>query len=162
MRYTIRTPYKLICLWLLAALLFQGCAAYPPQQPVSYPPPAKVEKQPIPQQTIPQQPVPEAEPTRKVPKQNNTIAANFSRQAAEQTRQGRPDLAAATLERGLRAAPKDAMLWSQLAEAQLQQKHYLQARSLAAKSNSLAGSNSAIIKKNHSIIEESLKRAAEQ
>ena len=161
MRYTIRTPYKLISLLLLAALLFQGCAAYPPQQPVSYPPPAKVEKQPIPRQT-PQQPVPEAEPTRQAPKQTNTIAAGFSRQAAEQTRQGRPDLAAATLERGLRAAPKDAMLWSQLAEAQLQQQHYLQARSLAAKSNSLAGSNSAIIKKNHSIIEESLKRAAEQ
>jgi tetratricopeptide (TPR) repeat protein len=163
MRYTIRTPYKLISLWLLAALLFQGCAAYPPQQPVSYPPPpAEVEKQPIPQQPIPQQPVPEAEPTRKAPKQTNTIAASFSRQAAEQTRQGRPDLAAATLERGLRAAPKDAMLWSQLAEAQLQQQHYLQARSLAAKSNSLAGSNSAIIKKNHWIIEESLKKAAGQ
>ena len=158
MRYTIRTPYKLISLWLLAALLFQGCATYPPQQPISYPPPpAKVEKQPI-----PQQPVPEAEPTRKALKQTSTIAANFSRQAAEQTHQGRPDLAAATLERGLRAAPKDAMLWSQLAEAHLQQQHYLQARSLAAKSNSLAGSKSAIVKKNHWIIEESLKRAAGQ
>ena len=76
--------------------------------------------------------------------------------------EGRPDLAAATLERGLRAAPKDATLWSQLAEVKLQQQQYLQARSLAAKSNSLAGSNTTIVQKNHWIIEESLKRAAGQ
>lgn len=154
----MRPTFKLLSLWLLSALLFQGCATYPPQQPVSYPPPpVEVEKQPVPQQAIP-----ETEPIRQAPKQTNVIAANFSRQAAEQTRQGRLDLAAATLERGLRAVPKDAGLWSQLAEVQLKQENYLQARSLAAKSNSLAGTNSKIAKKNHWIIEESLKRAAGQ
>jgi predicted Zn-dependent protease len=158
MHDTMTTTTKLLSLWLLAALLFQGCASYPPQQPVSYPPPP-VEKE---RQIVPQQAIPVAKPIKQAPKQSDVIAASFSKQAAQQTSQGRPDLAVATLERGLRAAPKDAMLWSQLAEIRLLQQHYLQARSLAAKSNSLAGTNTTIVKKNHWIIEESLKRAAGQ
>lgn len=153
------TTCKLLSLCLLSALLFQGCAAYSPKQPVYYPQPTP---QPQQQQDIDKRPIPETEPIRQPPKQTNTIAANFSRQAAEQTRQGRPDLASSTLERGLRAAPKDAMLWSQLAEVRLQQQLYQEARSLAAKSNSLAGTNTTIIQKNHWIIEESLKKAAGQ
>jgi len=153
----IRKNIKHLSFCLLTALLFQGCTAFTPQQPTSYPPPQEeVKKHPVPQEAIE-----ETEPARQPPK-SNIIAANFSRQAAEQINQGRPDLAAATLERGLRAAPKDPMLWSQLAEVRLQQKNYLQARSLAAKSNSLAGTNTAIVKRNHEIIQESLKRAAEQ
>ena len=146
-----------MALWLLCTLIFQGCAAYPPRQPVYYPPPTP---QPQPQQEINKQPIPHAEPNIQAPKPVSAIAVNFSRQAAEKTRQGRPDLAASTLERGLRVAPKDATLWSQLAEVKLQQQLYQQARSLAAKSNSLAGTNTTIIQKNHWIIEESLKRAA--
>lgn len=160
---SMRTTYKLLSLGLLSALLFQGCAAYPPSQPTHYPAPLpKVKKQPIPEQPILEQPIPVTEPTKQAPKQSNVIATNFSRQATEQARQGRLDLAAATLERGLRVAPKDAMLWSQLAEVQLQQQHYQQARSLAAKSNSLAGTNTTLVKKNHWIIEEARKRAAGQ
>lgn len=160
MDLTIIENKKLLSFCLLTALLFQGCAAFTPQQPISYPPPqVEVEKHPAPQQAVEE--TEPTEPVRQAPK-SDIIATNFSRQAAEQINQGRPDLAAATLERGLRAAPKDAMLWSQLAEVQLQQENYLQARSLAAKSNSLAGTNTAIVKKNHEIIEESLKRAAEQ
>ena len=155
MKNTIKATSKLLALWLLCALIFQGCAAYPPRQPVYYPPPT-----PQPQQETNKKPIPHAEPNIQTPKPVNAIAVNFSRQAAEKTRQGRPDLAASTLERGLRVAPKDAMLWSQLAEVKLQQQLYQQARSLAAKSNSLAGTNTAIIQKNHWIIEESLKRAA--
>jgi predicted Zn-dependent protease len=108
------------------------------------------------------QPVPQIEPIRQAPKETDTIATDFSRQAEKQMSQGRPDLAVATLERGMRAAPKSAMLWSQLAEIKLEQKQYQQARSLAAKSNSLAGSDTTIIQRNHWIIEEALKRAAGQ
>ncbi len=104
--------------------------------------------------------MPQGEPTQQVPKKTDTIAADFSRQADKQLGQGRPDLAVATLERGMRAAPKSALLWSQLAEIKLEQKQYQQARALAAKSNSLAGSDTKIIQKNHWIIEEALKRAA--
>ncbi len=128
---TMRTTCKLLSLYLLSILLFQGCATSLP--PVPYPPPR--------------------------PEQTDTISAEFSRQAATQVRQGRLDLAAATLERGLRIAPKDAMLWSRLAEVKLQQHHYQQARSLAEKSNSLAGSSPGIVEKNQQIIEEALKQA---
>lgn len=154
----MRAICKLLSLWLVSGLLFQGCAAYPPQQPAPYPPPA-----PIPVPEVKKQPIPEVEPIRPPPpKQTSTIAADFSRQAAEQTRQGKPELAAAILERGLRAAPKDAMLWSQLAEVKLEQQQYQQASSLAAKSNSLAGSNAGILQKNYWIIEEARRRGGGQ
>jgi len=153
----MKTACQLLSLSLLSVLLFQGCAVYPPPQPVYYPPPAT---------TIPNQPIPDTDLVRPAPtpppQRPNAIAAEFSRQATEQARQGRLNLAAATLERGLRASPKNAKLWSQLAEIELQQDHYLQARSLAAKSNSLAGTDTAIIEKNQWIIRESLKRAAGQ
>jgi cytochrome c-type biogenesis protein CcmH/NrfG len=154
MNNVTHTTCKLISLCcLLSALLFQGCALSP-KQPVYYPPPPpKAAKQP----TIEVQPVkPPA------PKEPNAIVASLSQQAAEQNLQGRTDLAVATLERGLRIAPKDAMLWSQLAEVKLQQKEYQQAQSFAAKSNSLAGTNSKIMQKNYWIIEESQRRAAGQ
>ncbi len=150
--------YRLLLLSLTAALLFQACAPYTPKQAVVYPTPPPVpvgeEKQ--------KPPEPESEPVKRAPKQPSGVAISFSRQAAAQLNEGRPDLAGATLERGLRAAPKNATLWSQLAEVKLQQQQYLQARSLAAKSNSLAGANATIVQKNHWIIEESLKRAAAQ
>jgi predicted Zn-dependent protease len=149
---------KLLFLWVAGALLFQACATYTPKQPVVYPTPTPVPAVPEKQK----QAEPQPEPVRKAPEQPSAVAVNFSRQAAIQMNEGRPDLAAATLERGLRAAPKDATLWSQLAEVKLQQQQYLQARSLAAKSNSLAGTNATIVQKNHWIIEESLKRAAGQ
>jgi len=103
--------------------------------------------------------VPITESVKHAPKQTNAIAADFSRQAATQVNQGRLDLAAATLERGLRIAPKDARLWSQLAEVKLQQQHYRQARSLAAKSNSLAGNDTGLVPKNQWIIEEARRRS---
>jgi Flp pilus assembly protein TadD len=103
--------------------------------------------------------VPVTEPVRHAPKQTGTIAADFSRQAATQVSQGRLDLAATTLERGLRIAPKDARLWSQLAEVKLQQQQYGQARSLAAKSNSLAGGNTGLVPKNQWIIDEARRKS---
>jgi tetratricopeptide (TPR) repeat protein len=155
MNNNTKTKNTLFALALLAALLFQGCAIAP-QKPVYYPPPPAATKPPI-----PKPPVPQVEPIKPPPpKQINTIAADFSRQAEQANLQGRPDLAIAILERGLRAAPKEAMLWTQLADIKLQQQQYEQARAFAAKSNSLAGTDNTIIRKNHWIIEESLQRAA--
>ena len=155
---------------LLTALLCQGCAGLAEKKPVYYPPPPAQQTQPAPEAipvpepvSVPEPiPVPATIPRTAAPPAMSPIAADFSRQASEQIRQGRADLAAATLERGLRIAPKEATLWSQLAEIKLQQQQYLQARSLAAKSNSLAGSNTTISEKNHWIITESLRRAAGQ
>lgn len=172
MNTLIKTTVKLFSVGLLTALLLQGCSGYSQKKPVYYPPPPAQESQPLPEaipvpepvvvpEAIPV-PVPEAAPPQEAPPAMNPITADFSRQADEQVRQGRADLAAATLERGLRIAPKEAILWSQLAEIKLQQQQYLQARSLAAKSNSLAGSNTTITEKNHWIITESLRRGARQ
>lgn len=96
------------------------------------------------------------------PPRTDIIAAKFSSQAEQQASAGRLDLAAATLERGLRAAPKNARLWSQLAEIKLQQQQYQQASSLATKSNSMAGSNQAVLQKNYWIIEEARRKSANQ
>jgi tetratricopeptide (TPR) repeat protein len=166
MKTTIRTNHETICktlitIVLLGSLLFQGCAAYPPGQSTRYPQPQPtVPAPPQPEQDWPQ---PRTTPQIQVPdQQTSIIAADFGRQAANQANQGRLDLAAATLERGLRVAPKDATLWSQLAEVKLQQQQYQQARSLAAKSNSLSGGNSSIVQKNQWIIYEASQRAGGQ
>ena len=75
----------------------------------------------------------------------------------QQMENGELDAAAQTLERGLRIAPKEALLWSQLASIRLQQRHYEQAQALAAKSSSLAKENAALILRNQVIIEEAKK-----
>lgn len=160
MNNTMKKTCKLLSLCLLGALLFQGCATYPPVRPAHYPPPRTTA--PIPSQPqFPEQRRPESAsvPVIQTPKQTGNIAADFSRQAAAQVDQGRLDVAAATLERGLRLAPKDAMLWSQLAEVKLQQQQYRQASSLAAKSNSMAGSNTNLVQKNYWIVEEARRRS---
>lgn len=166
MNNSMKTTFILLFLAFSATLLFQGCSVSP-KKPVYYPPPPPAATKPVvkqPEMTKPQvtkPPVPQVKPIKPpAPKQPSAIAADFSRQAEQATLQGRPDLAIAILERGLRAAPKEAMLWTQMAEVKLQQQQYEQARALAAKSNSLAGTDITVSQKNHWIIQESLKRAA--
>ncbi len=91
----------------------------------------------------------------------DSIVKDISNQANQQMRNGNLDAAAQTLERGLRIAPKEAFLWSQLAAVRLQQRHYGQAQSLAAKSSSLAKDNTALIFKNQNIIEEAKQQREE-
>jgi Flp pilus assembly protein TadD len=90
--------------------------------------------------------VPTATPTK------NPTVQNIQNQALQLRNQGQLEAAAQTLERGLRIAPKDASLWSQLAMVRLQQRQYGQAQSLAHKSNTLARGNSYLIQKNKNII----------
>ena len=150
----MQTACLRISLLFCVTLLFQGCTQHHPTRPMDYPAPQPTVKIPPAEQAqIKVVPKRETVPTVQVPKQSNA-AANFSRQAAKKSQQGEYDLAASILERGLRIAPKDAMLWSQLAEVKLRQQQYQQARSLATKSNSLAGTNGAIMEKNRWIIQE--------
>ena len=60
--------------------------------------------------------------------------------------------AEATIERALRIAPHDARLWQQLARIRLQQGQYAQAESLAARSNTWAGGDSALRAENWNLI----------
>ncbi|MGW8193900.1 MAG: tetratricopeptide repeat protein [Desulforhopalus sp.] len=154
----MRQICKTLCIVAAAGLLLQSCASLPPRQPVHYPPrqPSTSPSPPI-REHQPPTTKPVAVPTRPVKQQS--IAAEFINQAERLMNEGKLDLAASTLERGLRVAPKDALLWSQLAEVKLQQKNYQQAETLAAKSNSLAGSTGAIVQRNSWIIREARKRS---
>lgn len=150
----MKTIIRLLSLSLFSALLFQGCAGPRYPQPVYYPStPSAAPDYSQPPRYNQAPPLATPEPTRPSG-QGTSISADVSREANGQVSQGRLDLASATLERGLRIAPKDAMLWSQLADVKLQQGQYGQARSLATKSNSLAGGHRDVVRKNYWIIEE--------
>ncbi len=82
----------------------------------------------------------------------NPLTEKIRARAASLLRSGKPDAAAQVLERGLRIAPKDGYLWSQLAEVRLEQGRRNQALALAKKSNSLAHGDSFLQEKNRQII----------
>jgi predicted Zn-dependent protease len=65
---------------------------------------------------------------------------------------GRLANAAASLERALRIEPRNPRLWQELARVRLQQGQYVQAESVAARSNSWAGSDSSLRAENWRLI----------
>ena len=65
---------------------------------------------------------------------------------------GRLPNAAATLERALRIEPRNPRLWHELAKVRLRQSDYSQAESLAARSNTYAGSDSELRAANQKVI----------
>lgn len=67
---------------------------------------------------------------------------------------GRLPTAIASVERALRIEPKNPVLWQKLAALKLQKGDYQQAENFAARSNSWAGSNKALMAKNWRIISE--------
>lgn len=82
--------------------------------------------------------------------------------AGEQTRSGKLDGAAASLERALRIEPRNPEIWHRLAAVRLQQGQYDQAISLATKSSSLAGSNQDLITRNQQIITQARQRQTQR
>jgi tetratricopeptide (TPR) repeat protein len=80
---------------------------------------------------------PPAPPPYRRPEPAPAVSALLRRAEAQQ-RSGELDAAAATLERGLRIAPADAMLWSRLAAVRLAQGRHGAAAQLAEKSNAVA------------------------
>ncbi|HIP38963.1 MAG TPA: tetratricopeptide repeat protein [Desulfocapsa sulfexigens] len=128
-------------------IIIQGCSTSRYHTATPY------HRKPEPRQVIEQRDI-QAPPTEQpviVPE--NSIAVDISYQASQLIQNGDLEAAAQTLERGLRIAPKDAYLWSQLATVRLQQRRYGQAQSLAAKSSSLAQGNSSLIYRNQVISE---------
>ena len=136
----IRQFFLVFC--LLVSVIMQGCAPSP------YRPPTPYQRQPVIEQrdTLPDTTLPAGTPV-------NPLVRDIRQQAEQQMQRGQLTAAAQTLERGLRIAPKDGSLWSQLALVRLQQHRYGQAQSLAAKSINLAGNNSALVHRNQRIIE---------
>jgi hypothetical protein len=88
-------------------------------------------------------------------------ADGLARQAEQQRQQGDYAGAAATLERSLRIAPREAYLWNRLARVRMEQGLSAQAGQLAARSNDLAGSQGNIKQDNWRIIAESRRRAGD-
>ena len=75
------------------------------------------------------------------PAQHPAVAALLA-EADVQLSRGQPENAAAVLERALRLAPEDAVLWHRMARLRLEQGKWQQAIVFARKSESLASANS--------------------
>ena len=119
----------------LLILFLAGCASRAPGPPSSAPTPA---------------PIPET------PTSRETVAiAGLMESARGDAAAGRLVQAVGTLERALRIEPRNPRLWHELAKVRLRQGDGAQAANLAARSNSFAGSDSALRAANQSIIEQS-------
>jgi Tfp pilus assembly protein PilF len=83
----------------------------------------------------------------------NVAVAGLVKNARQDTEAGRLANAAATLERALRIEPRNPRLWHELARVRLRQGDFDQAASLAARSNSWAGSDADLRAANQRIID---------
>lgn len=131
-------PIKFLSVVLLATLL-AACATsgVPTQAPVAVEDRAVVDGEVLP---LPQQPSIKVEV---IPGQQSSspVVRDLLASAQTQRNQGEDDAAANFLERALRIEPRNALLWSRLADVRFSLKDYQQATQLAAKSNTLAGSD---------------------
>ncbi|HEX5055571.1 MAG TPA: tetratricopeptide repeat protein [Gammaproteobacteria bacterium] len=89
----------------------------------------------------------------------NPAVRDLWAQAEQARKAGDYDNAALTLERILRIAPDDAVIWSRLAEIRLMQGNSGQAENLAAKSNSMSLDNPLLNYRNWLIIARARKLA---
>ena len=117
----------------LLALLVAACAA-PQPAPVGEAPPAPPEPAPAVKESV--------------------AIAGLMDSARSDAAAGRLAEAASTLERALRIEPRNPRLWQELARIRLQQGDFAQAESTAQRSNSWAGSDSALRAENARIIEQ--------
>src|SRR5438093_9007148 len=116
---------------------------------------------PAPEPDLPPVQIPEAVPA-PVPgpapapaaRTENVAIAGLMDTARADAAAGRLANAAATLERALRIEPRNPRLWHELARVRLKQGQYAQAESVAARSNSGAGSDNALRAENWRLIAE--------
>jgi hypothetical protein len=85
----------------------------------------------------------------------------LARQAEQQRQAGDYAGAAASLERSLRIAPREAYLWNRLARVRLEQGQAAQAGNLASRSNDLAGDAPNVKQDNWRVIAEAKRRAGD-
>lgn len=120
----------------------------PPRQvpEIGAPPPGKAIKKPV-------QPQPERHSLLVPPKEPRpAIVKTMIRKAEKQLFLHKPDTAFQTLERALAIDGRDPEVWHLMAKARLMNGQYRQAESLARKSNTLAGDDRSLKKKNWKII----------
>ena len=133
-----RRPPLVLCLAALLAALLAGCQGNAPRPG----PPAPVVTPEAGDRAEGREPriaayTPPARPRVARPAPKRAVAV-LMRRAEDQRRAGDLAAAAASLERALRIAPRDPVLWSRLARVREQQRRYGMAVELAEKSNALA------------------------
>jgi tetratricopeptide (TPR) repeat protein len=119
---------------IVFAALLAGCATAPAPAPAPAP---EVTPAPVP-----------------APRTENVAVAGLMETARADAAAGRLANAAASLERALRIEPRNPRLWQELARVRLKQGQYAQAESVAARSNSWAGSDNALRAENWRLIAE--------
>jgi len=126
-------------LWIILLLtcfsLLSGCA---PQQRVNAPVYRPEQRQPTPESTM-QQP--------------SGQTANLLAEAEQALNAGHADRAEMQLERAIRLSPGDALLWQMMARIRLAQDNPSQAVQFCLKSNSLAGGDTALLRRNWLLLE---------
>jgi len=147
----------------IGLLLLTACASKTPRAPVVAPPPQAqteqqapateappaVEIQPAPLPKSSEKPAPKPAP--QAPASSPALLA-LMQEAEAESASGELDNAAASLERAIRIAPRNAELWHRLAEVRLKQHQPGLAEDLAKKSNVLAKGDTALTRKNWAII----------
>lgn len=108
--------------------------------PACAPTPERIRRRPEPAPVSPERPPdqPRPAPPRPPARQRQPAAVALADEASRLRREGETGRAAAALERALRIAPEDPLLWHDLASARLQEKRPEQAEQTARKSNQLA------------------------
>jgi len=150
--------------------LFLGACAAPEPAPVEEraPPPeeeaaAPAEEEmgavvrPLEESTLEVEPLPEATTPRE--SAANPAVVALLNDAEQQSRAGRLEEAAATLERALQIDPDNPWLWHRLARVRLEQERWTEAANLAARSNAQAGGERTLMAGNWELIAEA--RAAQ-
>jgi predicted Zn-dependent protease len=89
-----------------------------------------------------------------ISRSENVAVAGLMETARADAAVGKLSTAAASIERALRIEPRNPRLWQELARVRLQQRQFVQAESVAARSNSWAGSDSALRAENWRLIAE--------
>ena len=126
-------------------VLLAACETVPEAPPASPPEPA-----PSPQAEAP----PSAAPP-PISRSENVAVAGLMESARADAAAGKLSTAAAAIERALRIEPRNPRLWQELARLRLQQGQFTQAESVAARSNSFAGNDSALRAENWRLIAQS-------
>lgn len=153
-------------LWLAVALMVVGCQTrsgvretptwpypVPPRAPAEAPapttpvePPARIgAPQPLPESSLPSGGGASAQQQQQWPRSSREVSGaaviSLLDQADTSRSQGRPEDAAASLERAVRIEPRNAFVWSELAAIYIDIGNYEQAEAIAQRANSLGRGN---------------------
>lgn len=156
---------------LVAMLLLAGCVAVPPSDgpppprgPSTQPPPEsppRTEEPEEPPEQPPVRPPPQEMPPRNASEASSPAVMSLLGRSETLARNGRMDMAAATLERALDLEPRNAFVYQRLASVRLAQGQASQAETMARKSNSVAGNNPFVRAGNWQLIAEARRNAGD-